>query len=230
VKENKLDGNWFVRVGIIATFWLVITSFPSSVLGQQTTVNCNSTTYGNSTDTTCRATTPNPNAASPGAGALEGIDKAMQQARENAQRRRALNVQEQALNQEKKEQDRQFELQSLSQMQQTVQTFIKLPNTNDPSVIASRNNLVQSYNALRGLTCQVDESLAIPDIDGTPNSCALMAKKTSDLEVTKAVTGACEDYAAKHPAKVDGHTFKAWGNRSFTCVRLADGTISFKEN
>ena len=211
---------------------LLLVGFVMPVLGQQTTVNCNSTTNGNSTDTTCHGTTTsqNPNAVPAGAGALYGINQAMKQAQANAQQKRSLDLQQQALNDQKAAQDRQFELESLSEMQKDVQAYIQLPKTDDPLVVASRNNLAQSYNSLRTLTCRVDGALSIPDIDGTPNSCAPIAKKTADVEVAKSVTGACEDYAAKHPTKADGHTFKAWGNRSFTCVKQANGTYSFKEN
>ncbi|MGH9698965.1 MAG: hypothetical protein ACRD52_05815 [Candidatus Acidiferrales bacterium] len=219
---------------ILVALLALVAAIPTT--GQSTTnvtTNCNSTTSGNSTNTDCQSTgttqTQNPNAVPPGAGALYGINRAMKQAQANAQARRALNLQQQALNQEKQQQDRQFELQALTEMQSDVQTFIHLPKTDDSLVAASRNNLVQSYNNLRTLTCNVDGSLSIPDIDGTSNSCAQMAKKSADAEMLKATTGFCKDYAAKHRDKADGHTFKAWGNHTFTCTKGTDGQFTANE-
>lgn len=149
----------------------------------------------------------------------------MKQAQANAQARRTLRLQEEALKQQKQSQDRDFELKAITLLENDRETFTQLPATNDPLVTTSRNNLTETYDNVRSLACGTDVQLVIPDIDGTPNSC----QKMQDAKILQSVAGACEDYAAKHPQKADGHEIKAWGNRHFTCVKQPDGTFIAKE-
>jgi hypothetical protein len=193
-------------------------------VGQTTTTNCSSTMTSNTTvDTNCSTQTQAP--PQQPTNPFQGFNDAMKQAQTNAQARRTLRLQEEALKQQKQSQDRDFELKAITLLENDREAFAQLPATNDPLVTTSRNNLAETYNNVRSLACGTDVHLVIPDIDGTPNSC----QKMQDAKILQSVAGACEDYAAKHPQKADGHEIKAWGNRRFTCIKQPDGTFTAKE-